>query len=130
MTDYKNLIKESFNAVVEDLNYDQAMVDRYFSQNYRQYVDGKELDYEGFCRHMKVQKQTLKNISIDFKTIVQENHIVFTRHIVSITTPEGRSAMIQVLAEFHIQDGKIAYCNELTHLISGDQRERDLGSRQ
>ncbi len=60
MTDYKNLIRESFNAVVEDLNYDQAMIDRYFSPNYRQYVDGKELDYEGFCRHMKFRSSHLK----------------------------------------------------------------------
>ncbi|MDQ1097171.1 MULTISPECIES: hypothetical protein [Chryseobacterium] len=130
MINYKDLIKDSFKAVVEDLHYSQATVDQYFSKNYRQYVDGKELDYERFCRHMRIQKQSIKGISIDFKTIVQENHIVFTRHIVNITTVENRTAVIQVIAEFHIEDNKIQYCNELTHMISGDQRERDIGSRQ
>jgi len=129
MENYKALVKESFKAVVEDLTYNEAAVEKYFSKKYVQKVDGKELDYQGFCQHMKVQKQALKHLSTDFITLVQEGGIVFTHHIVNMETKEGRSASIQVIAEFHVEEGKIIYCNELTHLRSGDEQDRDLGSR-
>lgn len=126
---YKELVKQSFKAVVEDMDYNEAVIERYFDAHYRQRVDGKELDFKGFCQHMKVQKQTLAAVHVDFKTIAQENNIVFTNHLVTIQTREGRSAVIQVIAEFRIQNDKVIYCDELTHLLSGDERERDLGSR-
>ena len=33
-----------------------------------------------------------------------------------------------VIAEFRLRDGKIVSCDELTHLLSGGERDRDLGS--
>lgn len=129
MENYKALVKEGFKAVVEDLTYNEAVIEKYFSTRYLQKVDGSELDYEGFCRHMKVQKEALKHIWMEFTTIVQEGHIVFTNHLVHMETKEGRAATIHVIAEFHVEEGKIAYCNELTHLVKGDSQDGDLGSR-
>lgn len=129
MENYKNLVIEAFRFIVEDLNYNPSMIEKYFSKDYNQRVDGQELNFYGFCQHMKVQKEALKNISVNFKTIVQENEIVFTNHIITLRTKDERHAEIQVIAEFHIHKEKIIYCDELTHLLHGDDRERDFGSR-
>lgn len=129
MENCKEFLIEGFRAVVEDLNYDERVIRKYFSTGYVQYVDGQVLDFNQFCEHMKVQKQALKSIVIDFKTVARENNIVFTNHVVKMETKEGRIAIVQVIAEFHVLDGKITYCNELTHLLSGDKEDRDLGSR-
>jgi hypothetical protein len=111
------------------MEYNEAAIERYFSKDYRQYVDGKELDLKGFYQHIKVQKETLAAVHIEFKTIAQENEIVFTNHLVHIKTKEGRMAIVHVIAEFHLYNNKIIYCNELTRLLRGDERERDVGSR-
>lgn len=130
MNSYKELIRNAFKAVVENQTYDPTIIEKYFSRDYHQYVDGEELDFDGFCQHMKAQKLAIKYLLIDFQTIIEEGNIVFTNHSVEIQTNEGRHALIHVIAEFRIQDGKITYCNELTRLVSGDERERDLGSRK
>ncbi|WP_316828687.1 nuclear transport factor 2 family protein [Pedobacter miscanthi] len=130
MNSYKELIRNAFKAVVETPSYDLNIIEKYFSLEYRQYVDGEELDFDGFCKHMKAQKLAIKSSLIDFQTMVQEGDIVFTNHSVEIQTNEDRHALIHVIAEFRIKNDKIIYCNELTRLVSGDERERDLGSRQ
>ncbi|WP_293308342.1 nuclear transport factor 2 family protein [Pedobacter sp. UBA5917] len=129
MNNYKALIRKAFKAVVENPIYDQTSIGQYFSPEYRQYVDGEELDFDGFCQHMKAQKLSVKHAVIDFQTMVEEGEIVFTNHSVEILTNENRHALMHVIAEFRIKNNRIIYCNELTRLVSGDERERDLGSR-
>jgi hypothetical protein len=130
MENYKDLIKEGFTSVVTSEKFNEVVVEKYFSKDYKQHVDGHELDYDGFSQHMKAQKAALKTVMIDFKTIIQEGEIIFTNHLVHIVTKEDRKASLQVIAEFHVKNGKINYCNELTRMLSGDQRESDLGSRR
>ena len=67
MENYKVFVKKSFEAVVQDLNYDETVIREYFSDLYIQHVDGNVLDCEQFCRHMQIQKQAVNAISIDFK---------------------------------------------------------------
>lgn len=129
MNSYKELIRKAFKAVVESPTYDQTLIEQYFSPEYRQHVDGEELDFDGFCNHMKAQKLAVKHAIINFQTIVEEGEIVFTNHAVEVLTNEDRHALIHVIAEFRVKHNRIIYCNELTRLVSGDERERDLGSR-
>ncbi|MBB6111955.1 hypothetical protein SAMN05421821_11561 [Mucilaginibacter lappiensis] len=129
MKDHKKLIKEIFQNIFEIPGYDEAIVKRYFSTDYVQQVDGKTLHFSEFTKHIKAVKEAIASISIIFDTIAQDNDIIFTNHRVMAITKEGRSGEVQVIAEFHIQDGQINYCNELTRQISGDPRDGDLGSR-
>lgn len=129
MKDYKKLIKEIFQNIFENPGYSEAIVKRYFSTNYVQLVDGKTLHFNEFIKHIKAVKEAIASMSVTFDTIAQDNDIIFTNHRVKATTKEGRTSEVQVIAEFHIQDGQINYCNELTRQISGDPREGDLGSR-
>ena len=90
---------------------------------------GKDLGFEQFLQHLRTQKAAIKTMLFHFKTVVEEGDVVFSNHIASGETNEGREGEVQVMAEFQIRDGKIVSCDELTHMISGDQRDRDLGSR-
>jgi hypothetical protein len=129
MEDYKSQVRNIFTAIFENPEYDEAAIHQYFSEDYIQHVDGNTLHFEQFKQHIKVLKEAVAAISITFQTIIQENNIVFTNHLVTATTKEQRSGQVQVISEFHFKDGKINYCSELTHMISGDTRDRDLGSR-
>jgi hypothetical protein len=86
MENYKVFVKKSFEAVVQDLNYNETVIREYFSDLHIQHVDGKVLDFEQFCRHMQVQKQAVNAISIDFKTLAQDGSTVFSNHLVTIET--------------------------------------------
>jgi hypothetical protein len=129
MEDSKKLIKDVFLHIFESPGYDEALIDKYFSPHYVQHVDGKTLKFEGFKQHIKVVKDAMASVSIQFKTLIQDDHIVFSNHLAKGTTKEGRQGEVEVIAEFHIRNNRIYYCNELTRQLSGDERDRDLGSR-
>jgi hypothetical protein len=129
MKEYKDLITGAFNEIFIRPGFNEAMIRRYFSDDYEQYVDGKILYLQQFISHVKLLKETILSLSFDFQTLVQENNIVFSRHIVKAVKQDDTAGETQVIAEFHIREGKITYCNELTRLISGEKGDHDLGSR-
>ncbi|MEH6307265.1 nuclear transport factor 2 family protein [Olivibacter sp. CPCC 100613] len=129
MNEYKTTIKSMFKEIFENTAFNEAAIQKYFDQEYIQEVDGKKLNYAQFCKHVSLQKETIRTLSFDFQTIITEGNILFSNHVVCGTTKDGRSGKFRVIAEFHFKDQKIIYCNELTHMISGDEKDRDLGSR-
>lgn len=128
MNNYKALVKEAFSKVLMDPVFDKEMIARYFDVSYRQFVDGKELNYEQFVAHMALVKQRTTRLEFLYNTVIEEGNIVFTNHVVTATKPDGTVASTHLIAEFHIENGKITYCSELSRLLSGPDEDRDLGS--
>lgn len=118
-----------FKEIFENPVFNEAAIQEYFSAEYIQEVDGKKLDYTQFCKHVSLQKETISTMTFDFQTMIVEDNILFSNHVVHGTTKDGRSGTIRVIAEFHFKGQKLIYCNELTHMINGDEKDRDLGSR-
>ena len=54
---------------------------------------------------------------------------MFTNHHATALKPDGSEVKMHVIAEFRVRDGKIYYCDELTHMLSGSESDKDLGSR-
>lgn len=108
---------------------DQNLLSEYFSPDYIQYVDGKKINYNDFIKHIQLLKNKISKMSISIKSIVAEDNIVFTNHEVFTIMSDGRTGKTKVIAEFRLNKGKIYYCDELTHMIEGDDKDRDLGSR-
>ena len=123
------IIKGSFREIVENPIFDRGLVDKYFSADYEQHVDGKNLTFANFVKHMEAQKKATKSVTITFKTIAQQGDVVFTNHYATARKHDGSEANVHVIAEFKLKGGKICYCDELTHMLSGDEADRDLGSR-
>ncbi len=125
----KQIIKTALTEILENIEFDELLIEKYFSKEYIQHVDGKTIDYKNFKDHIRTLKAHVKSQSISINSIVEEGDIVFTNHIVTFTMQDGRNGQIKVIAEFRIKDDKIYYCDELTHMIAGDDKDRDLGSR-
>ena len=125
----ENLLRRMFAEVFIPPAYDEAAIHRYFSNDYRQSVDGRVLDLNQLCQHVRVQKQALKELKIEFKTLLSGCDVVFSNHVARAESMDGRSIQIHVIAEFRFRDGKIIACDELSHLIDGDPHDGDLGSR-
>ena len=125
----KQIIRSVFKEVLENPILDMESISDYFSVEYVQYVDGKTMHYDDFLKHISLLKTKVESMSILINSIVAEEHIVFTNHTVSSILKNGTQLKMKVIAEFRLRDGKIYFCDELTSLIEGDEREKDLGSR-
>ena len=73
-------IREAFKNVIENIDADEAVIEKYFSKDYKQWVDGHELDYEGFVSHMKAQKQRIASVNIEFERLIVDGESVATIH--------------------------------------------------
>ena len=125
----KQIIKNMLHDVIENPELNESLIRSYFSEDYIQQVDGKTLDFNDFFLHMSALKKSTKELSLTIESIAAEDDVVFTRHFVSGTTVDNKKGKSMVIAEFRIRNGKIYYCNELTHMSKGDESMRDLGSR-
>jgi len=126
----KDFLKIAFEHTIEDVHATEADIAKYFSKDYVQYTDGVKLTYDDFIAHMKAQKEAMTSIKVTFKHMVAENNQVATVHIIDGVKKDGGTIQGQVNALFMIKDNKLIYCNELTHLIKGSKKDKDLGSRK
>lgn len=125
----KQFIQDAFKAIIVDTNATDETYSTYFSKDYIQYVDGKELNYKGFVQHMKALKAALYSATVSFRHIIAEDDKVSTVHVINAIKKDGRKVVAQVNALMQIEDEKIVLCDELTHIIHGDASDKDLGSR-
>jgi len=123
-----DFIKTLFRDVIENKNYDETLINKYFSPNYIQIVDNEQLDFIGFKKHIKKLKEKIQRIDVQFANIAKNENSIFTKHYVKSILNTGDVIKHKVFAEFQIQEGKVYHCEELTLQIEGNPHESNLGS--
>lgn len=126
----KKWIKNVFAEVVENPEANESTYRKYFAKDYVQYVDGTKMALTDFIDHMAAQKRAVRQLKVDFKYILVDRNQIATLHMVEGTRKDGSQIKIQVNAFFQVRSGQITLCDELTHLIQGEQEDADLGSRK
>ena len=124
----KRLVRQAFRDVFESDGFDETVVSRYFTPHYRQTTDGRALDFPAFLAHVRGLKGILKNVRIRFERLIAEGENVVSIHVAEAEKSDGTSIAVRVFALFVIEAGKIALCDELTHLEHGAAEDRNLGS--
>ncbi|KUF47207.1 hypothetical protein HX052_11060 [Myroides marinus] len=124
----KDLVKNCFLALFEQSNYDSAVIEKYFSAEYIQCVDGVIFDYFKFMTHIKKLKELTRSLTLKFNYIIGEGDIVFTNHTVTVVKNDGSVSKVKVIATFIIKDNKIVYCDELTRHLEGNEDDANFGS--
>jgi predicted SnoaL-like aldol condensation-catalyzing enzyme len=121
----KDLIKSSLKMLeVKDFE----LINNYFSNEYKQNVNGKNLGFADFRAHISHLYEVTESIKVEIQQLLEENNVVFSRHKVTSVMKNGDEATFLVFAEFEIVNNKIQSCIELTHLLDGDKDHSTLGS--
>ncbi len=102
---------------------------RFFAPNYQQHADGKVLDHAMFVEHARLLKSTLQSAAVSFGKIIASDNTLASWHIVEAVKHNGQSLRVKVIAFYELEEGLIARVDELTHLLAGEESDRDLGSR-
>lgn len=123
----KKLIKKCFKELLEDEHATPEMFGKYFSEEYIQHVDGVTLDYQGLLAHAATLKSRVKNIKVELVHLVAEGDKVCSVHLVD-SMRDNALVKMKVIALFQLKENKIILCDELTHMILGDEEDRNLGS--
>ena len=82
----KQRLQNIFQEMFTSNQFDIKKIEKYFDPSYNQWVDGHELDYEGFVEHMQVQKEIVESVDIRFKSLGEEGDKVSSIHLVNAIT--------------------------------------------
>ena len=127
---YIELFKKIMADIIESSEAGEAIISKYFSKNYSQQVDGKKIDYHGFVRHMAAQKQLIKSAKVEFIQVIAQDNIISTIHEVTVTKRNGSQSLIKVIGHMIFEADKTTEVDELTHVIHGNDEDKNLGSIQ
>lgn len=125
----KERIQVLFSEVFESKTFDLTVLQKHFSPQYQQHVDGQVLDFEKFAAHIKALKEAVKSTKFHFEHILEEGHCVSTVHHVNAVKKDGSSVKGDVMAYFEFQNDQLILCKELTRITQGSEEDADLGSR-
>ena len=115
------IVKAAFRDVAENPIFDREMIGKYFSEDYEEHMDGQDLTFQDFVKHMEAQKKAPKSVTITMKAFLQQDDTVFTNHYATAIKKDGTEVKIHVISEFRLRNGKIYYCDELTCMLDGDE---------
>ncbi|WP_108651869.1 nuclear transport factor 2 family protein [Dongshaea marina] len=128
--DYKLRFKQTFEKVLGDVRFDEAVIRQHFAPDYHQWVDGKELDLDDFIQHMRALKASLESCEFEFRKLIVEGNELHSTHYVDAVKKDGGRVKAKVIGLFSFNpQGQLTSCDEMTYLIEGSEADRDLGSR-
>lgn len=102
---------------------------KYMSTDYVEHIDGKVFNFRQWLHHMNGLKGLMKSYTLKFDEIVAEGNQVATSYVVHAIKKDGSKLAIRIIAIFKIKDGKMVYCDELTHVLNGKPADKAIGSR-
>lgn len=126
--DLITLTKSALVSVIESESFDELNVERYFSPNYQQVVDGTVLNLSEFKQHLTTLKQLTNAMKVTVVAMAQHNEHVFSHHQVTIDKCSGERSMVEVIAHFQWKNNKIVRCYELSQVIKGNKSDHALAS--
>ena len=124
----KTILKQAFQQIFESKEFDETVIQRFFSPHYTQWVDGHELDYQGLCDHLTAQKKKVETVTIHFEHLIEDGNQVATIHHVEAKTKDGHEVKGRVHAVFTFKNGQILACEELTYMTKARDEDKNLGS--
>lgn len=128
MTKNIQYIAQALEAIISCPEHNEQTIESFFAPNYRQTVNGIELDYAHFVAHMAKLKQITHSMELKILTLAAQGNKVLTHHLVNISKTNGERVLTEVFASFTLENGHIIRCQELTRLISGREEDKFLGS--
>ncbi|MDQ2080966.1 nuclear transport factor 2 family protein [Xanthobacteraceae bacterium Astr-EGSB] len=96
--------------------------------DYRQKVDGRELDLAAFLDHALALRSALTRLHIDIEHIVSDGVAAATVHVARATKRSGERVEMKVVAFYLFRDGRVSLVDELSHLVHGREADETLGS--
>ena len=123
----KQLVKDAVNYALT--NRDPHMdYSKYVSKDFINPIDGNRFDFEQWATHQKNIKKMVKSMTPVFDNIVAEGDQVAAIFYVDIVKNDGSKLRVKDMGFFKIKDGRIVYVEELTRLVKGDEKDKEIGS--
>ena len=125
----RQFFNEKYNDPTVDAKKAKDIIERYMHKDYVQHVDGKTLYYKNSLPHRVAQLKLIKDLNITFDHLMADGDKVYSIHRAKATKLKGGEIEVRVFALFRLREGKIYFCDELTHVVKGEPEDKEIGSK-
>ena len=101
---------------------------RYVSKDFVNPIDGNQFNYEQWVAHQKNIKAMVKSMKPTFDLMVAEDNHVAAIYRIHIVKKDGSELEVKDMGFFEIKNRKIVYVEELTRLLKGNEKDKNIGS--
>lgn len=123
----KQFMKEAIVYAVE--NMDPHMdYGKYVASDYIQHIDGETFNFNQWAQHMRDIKLQMKSQSISFDDAIAEGDKVTIVGTFYGVKKDGSEVSVKMMGIFTIKNHKVVYGDELTHLLTGNAADENIGS--
>ena len=123
-----NQLKLAFSTLFSPLNDNDALISEFFTEDYVQWVDGKQIDRKGFQQHLTALKAKVESCDFQFLSLFSQDNQVHSTHIVTAYKRNKQTSRIKVIANITFREGRICACEELTYVLVGANTDHNLGA--
>ncbi|AKT51704.1 nuclear transport factor 2 family protein [Arsenicicoccus sp. oral taxon 190] len=106
-----------------------AVVDRHFTDDYRQRTNGTWDDRAGFVDHIQHLGEVVRDVDITVLDEYDDGERYADRHVVEVTKRDGSTVVqeVYVLAR-RDTSGRFQRLEEVTLMLEGAEADRNIGS--
>jgi hypothetical protein len=123
----KQFVKDAVVYALEnkDPNLDYS---KYVSKDFVNLIDGNKFKYTQWVEHQKHIKSQIKSMSPIFDLLIAEGNQVAAIFRIKLIKKDGSELEVKDIGIFKIKNHKIVYVEEVTRLIKGSEKDKDIGS--
>lgn len=123
----KQLVKDAVIYALENKN-SHMDYSKYVSKEFIIHIDGEVFNYAHWIIHLKHIKDLIKSMKPTFDWMIAENDNIAAIYHVNLIKNDNSKLEVRVFAFFKIKNNKIVYVEELTRLIKGEEKDKNIGS--
>ncbi|PHM69723.1 hypothetical protein [Xenorhabdus kozodoii] len=124
-----NVVTHALKYILESDDLDTSIIEKFFSKDYFQVVNGNKIFFSDFVSHITLLKNSLTNLNVTILSVAENGENVHTHHIVKANKKDDSIIEFEVFSHFSVSENKIKCCYELTRKIIGNEEDDDLGFR-
>lgn len=121
----KQFVKTAVIYALENRNPDYS---KYVSKDFVNYVDKNTFNYQQWVQHQKNIKKIVKSMHPTFIRMVAEGNNVAAVYMIHLVKNDGSTLDVKDMGVFVIKNNKVVLVDELTHLMQGNEADKDIGS--
>ncbi|MBD1227184.1 nuclear transport factor 2 family protein [Xenorhabdus griffiniae] len=126
---YSNIVTNALKYILENDDLDISIIEKFFSKDYFQVVNGNKISFSDFVSHVTLLKKSLTNLKVTILSVAENGEDVHTHHMIKANKKDGYMIEFEIFSHFSVSKNKIKCCYELTRKIIGNEDDDDLGFR-
>lgn len=123
---YTELLKNVWKLLYDPHENVIEIIDKFFHHDYRQCINGVELNRNEYINHVIEQRKNMIIDVIDYKHILEKNDELFAMYYPKGKNVDNHPIEAEVIAYVRFKDEKIFRIHGLVRLIKGDLADADM----